>query len=67
MAKVLKPFTTTLRKFAEGDEVSETDDLSPHAHADLADRGFIDAPRPPQATRPRKARTPDAEAAADAG
>lgn len=41
MATVAKPFNTTTRRFRAGAPVSPTDDLSPHAFADLKTRGFI--------------------------
>lgn len=41
MAKVLKAFNSNQRRFREGDEVSASDDLSPHDYADLVARDFL--------------------------
>jgi hypothetical protein len=37
----LKPFNTSNRKFAVGQEVKLSDDISPHSFADFKTRGFI--------------------------
>lgn len=60
MATVKQPFTTQLRRFRAGDEVSPRDDLSPHTFESLRDAGYIEAlpaadPDRPK-TRSRKAR-----------
>lgn len=38
---MVKALTTTRRRLAVNDPVSETDDLSPHDFSDLKARGFI--------------------------
>lgn len=40
---VLKPFTTRQRRFAFGATVRPGDDLSPHTHEGLFERGFLTA------------------------
>lgn len=40
--KVLKPFTSTLRRFPEGATVSVDDDVSPHTLESLSKAGFIE-------------------------
>lgn len=44
MIKVLKSFKTRLQRFAEGDQVAETADLSPHTVEGLTKGGFLAAP-----------------------
>ncbi len=55
--KVLKPFKTTQRRFAEGDAVSILDDLSPFTFEDLKDGGFVGvetSPGEPTEAKPRR-------------
>lgn len=59
MATVMKPFTTRLRRFRAGDEVSPREDLTPHTFDSLKSAGYIEA-LPAKAgdrpkLRPRKA------------
>lgn len=61
---VAKPFKTVNRRFAVGAEVRETDDLAPHAFADLKERGFIALPAAP-ANEPARASSPRMRGAAD--
>lgn len=60
MATVKQPFTTQLRRFRAGDEVSPRDNLAPHTFNSLRDAGYIEALPATQSdrqkTRPRKAR-----------
>ncbi|TPJ60824.1 hypothetical protein [Mesorhizobium sp. B2-6-1] len=51
MNNVLKPFNSTSRRYAVGDPVRETDDLSPHSFEDLKARKFIGTPKPAQAEK----------------
>lgn len=44
MIKVLKPFTTRLQKFTEGDKIAADADLSPHTIASLQHAGYVEAP-----------------------
>jgi hypothetical protein len=49
---VLKPFTTTNRRFPLGAPVSAGDDFSPHSFAALKARGFIGEPAAPAKSAP---------------
>ncbi|MER9056422.1 hypothetical protein [Mesorhizobium sp. M0910] len=42
MAQVLKPFSTRLRRFKEGDRVSPQDDLAPQSFDGLVETGHIE-------------------------
>lgn len=44
MIKVLKPFTTRLQKFSEGDKIAAEADLSPHTVTSLQHAGYLEAP-----------------------
>ena len=52
MAKVIKPFTTKLRRFKDGDSVSPNEDLTPHSFESLTGAGYIE--RLPVSSKPRK-------------
>lgn len=46
---VAKPFNTESRRLKAGAPVAETDDLAPHAFADLKARGFVRSTAQPAA------------------
>lgn len=52
MATVLKPFHTSVRRFAVDDRVSPTDNLTPHTFESLAKAGYIE--KLPNAKKPAK-------------
>ncbi|GAB5506682.1 MAG: hypothetical protein Rhirs2KO_18450 [Rhizobiaceae bacterium] len=58
MAKVIKPFTTTLRRFREGMTVSEEDDLAPHTFD-----GLVAACRIEETVEPKTEKTTQAQPA----
>lgn len=53
MATVKQPFTTQLRRFRTGDEVSPREDLAPHTFEGLRDAGYIEALPAAAADRPK--------------
>ena len=52
--KVLKPFTTRVRRIAVGDPITETDDLIPHTVESLVAGEFVEASEKPDAEVKRR-------------
>ncbi|MER8540246.1 hypothetical protein NKH17_12405 [Mesorhizobium sp. M1334] len=58
MIRVLKSFKTRLQRFAAGDHVAETADLSPHTVEGLMEGGFLNSPA---AAKPAKSKPAGAD------